>query len=72
MRPIVHDIRSHLAIAVANIEAIADGKLEATPKRLEAILEACGRSMHWSAASTWRSVRPTLIWDDFQERLGGY
>ena len=40
MRPIVHDIRNHLAIAVANIEAIADGKLEATPKRLEAILEA--------------------------------
>jgi hypothetical protein len=40
MRPIVHDIRNHLAIAVANIEAIADGKLEATPKRLEAILES--------------------------------
>jgi hypothetical protein len=40
MRPIVHDIRNHLAIAVANIEAIADGKLEPTPKRLEAILEA--------------------------------
>ena len=40
MRPIVHDIRNHLAIAVAYIEAIADGKLEATPKRLEAILEA--------------------------------
>lgn len=40
MRPIVHDIRNHLAIAVANVEAIADGKLEPTPKRLEAILEA--------------------------------
>jgi len=40
MRPIIHDIRNHLAIAVANIEAIADGKLEATPKRLEAILDA--------------------------------
>lgn len=40
MRPIIHDIRNHLAIAVANIEAIADGKLEATPKRLRAILES--------------------------------
>jgi hypothetical protein len=39
-RPIVHDIRNHLAIAIANVEAIADGKLEPTPKRLSAILEA--------------------------------
>jgi len=38
--PIVHDIRNHLAIAIANIEAIADGKLEPTPKRYTAILEA--------------------------------
>jgi hypothetical protein len=40
MRSIVHDIRNHLAVAVANIEAIIDGKLEPTPKRLEAILES--------------------------------
>ena len=39
-RPLVHDIRNHLAIAMANIEAIADGKLEPTPKRFEAILDA--------------------------------
>ena len=39
-RPLVHDIRNHLAIAMANIEAIADGKLEATPKRLASILDA--------------------------------
>ncbi|HTX02201.1 MAG TPA: hypothetical protein VMD07_00870 [Candidatus Acidoferrales bacterium] len=38
--PIVHDIRNHLAIAIANIEAIADGKLEPTPKRFTAVLEA--------------------------------
>ena len=38
--PIVHDIRNHLAIAIANVEAIADGKLDATPKRFSAILEA--------------------------------
>jgi len=38
--PIVHDIRNHLAIAIANIEAIADGKLEPTPKRFGSILEA--------------------------------
>ena len=40
MRTLVHDIRNHLAVAVANVEAIADGKLEATPKRLEAILQS--------------------------------
>jgi hypothetical protein len=38
--PIVHDIRNHLAIAIANVEAIADGKLEPTSKRLAVILEA--------------------------------
>lgn len=38
--PIVHDIRNHLAIAIANVEAIADGKLEPTSKRYSAILEA--------------------------------
>lgn len=40
MRTIVHDIRNHLAVAVANVEAIVDGKLEPTPKRLAAILDS--------------------------------
>lgn len=40
MRPLVHEMRNHLAIAVANIEAFIDGKLEPTPARLAAILQA--------------------------------
>ena len=39
-RTIVHDIKNNLAVAVANIEAIVDGKLDATPKRLQAILSS--------------------------------
>jgi signal transduction histidine kinase len=33
-------MRNHLAIAVANIEAFIDGKLEPTPDRLQAVLHA--------------------------------
>lgn len=40
MIPLVHEMRNHLAIAVANIEAFIDGKLEPTPGRLAAVLQA--------------------------------
>lgn len=40
MRPLVHEMRNHLAIAVANIEAFIDGKLEPSPGRLQAVLQA--------------------------------
>lgn len=36
----VHEIRNQLAVAVANIEAFIDGKLKATPDRLNAVLQA--------------------------------
>lgn len=35
-----HEIANHLAIAVANLEAMADGALEITPTRLENIRDA--------------------------------
>ena len=34
------DIRNHLAVAVAWIEAFIDGKLVPTPARLDAVLQA--------------------------------
>jgi signal transduction histidine kinase len=40
MRSVIHEIKNHLAIAVANVEAFRDGILEPTPARLTAVLQA--------------------------------
>jgi two-component system sensor histidine kinase BaeS len=40
MRSVVHEIRNHLAVAIANVEAFRDGVLEPTPARLAAVLQA--------------------------------
>ena len=40
MRVVVHEIRNHLAVAIANVEAFRDGVLEPTPERLETVLTA--------------------------------
>jgi len=40
---VVHEIRNHLAVAVANVEAFRDGVLEPTPARLTAVLDALER-----------------------------
>jgi hypothetical protein len=40
MSGLVHEIRNHLAVAVANVEAFRDGVLEPTPARLTAVLDA--------------------------------
>lgn len=42
MKTGTHEIRHHLAVAVATIEAFIDGKLEPTPRRLRTILQALG------------------------------
>ncbi|MDQ2857128.1 MAG: HAMP domain-containing histidine kinase [Candidatus Eremiobacteraeota bacterium] len=42
MRTVIHEMRNQLAVAVANIEAFIDGKLEPTPKRLRAVQQALG------------------------------
>jgi len=42
VRTVIHEMRNQLAVAVANIEAFIDGKLEPTPKRLRAVLQALG------------------------------
>jgi hypothetical protein len=36
-------MRNHLAVAVANIEAFCDGKLEPTPVRLRGVLRELGQ-----------------------------
>jgi hypothetical protein len=40
VRAVVHEIRNHLAVAVANVEAFRDGILEPTPARLADVLQA--------------------------------
>jgi len=42
MRRVVHDIRNHLAVAIANLEAFRDGVLEPSPERLTTVLQALG------------------------------
>lgn len=40
MRRVVHEIRNHLAVAIANIEAFRDGVLAPSPQRLDAVGQA--------------------------------
>jgi hypothetical protein len=42
VKSVIHEIRNHLAVAIANIEAFQDGVLEPTPQRLGAVLRALG------------------------------
>ena len=42
MKRVVHDIRNHLAVAIANLEAFRDGMLEPSPERLTTVLQALG------------------------------
>jgi hypothetical protein len=39
---VIHEIRNHLAVAIANVEAFSDGVLEPSPARLRAVLQALG------------------------------
>lgn len=40
MNAIVHELRNQLAIAVANVEAVIDGKLDASPRRMRSVSDA--------------------------------
>lgn len=40
MNDALHEFRNHLAVAIANVEAIREGMLEATPPRCQVILQA--------------------------------
>jgi signal transduction histidine kinase len=44
MRRIVHEIRNHLAVAIANVEAFRDGVLVPSPQRLTSVLQALGEA----------------------------
>jgi hypothetical protein len=40
MQSTIHEMRNQLAVAVGNVEAFIDGKFQATPDRLQAVLQA--------------------------------
>jgi hypothetical protein len=40
MRTVIHEMRNHLAVATAQIEAMMEGKMIATPARLKTVLNA--------------------------------
>ena len=40
MNNMIHEVKNHLAVAVANVEAFRDGVVEPSPARLEAVLQA--------------------------------
>jgi hypothetical protein len=42
MTALIHEIRNHLAVAIASVEAFRDGVLEPSPARLTAVLDALG------------------------------
>jgi two-component system sensor histidine kinase BaeS len=42
VRRVLHEIRNHLAVAIANIEAFRDGVLEPSSARLSSVLQALG------------------------------
>jgi hypothetical protein len=42
VKTVIHEIRNHLAVAIANVEAFSDGVLEPTPERLHLVLQALG------------------------------
>ena len=59
MRNVIHEMKNHLAIAVANVEAFRDGVLDASPARLGAVLQALaevdvllGQLRHETATAT--------------------
>ena len=58
MRRVIHEIRNHLAVAIANVEAFRDGVLEPTPKRLSAVLQALGEVKNLLGELTPRRMDP--------------
>lgn len=44
MRALLHEIRNHLAVGIANVEAFRDGVLAPTQERLDAVLQALAQA----------------------------
>ena len=58
MRRVIHEIRNHLAVAIANVEAFRDGVLDPSPKRLSSVLQALGEVDNLLGELTPRRMAP--------------
>ncbi len=58
MRRVIHEIRNHLAVAIANVEAFRDGVLEPSPQRLSSVLQALGEVENLLGELTPRQMAP--------------
>ena len=60
MRRVVHEIRNHLAVAIANVEAFRDGVLEPSAQRLSSVLQALGEVENLLGELTPRRMAPQV------------
>ncbi len=58
MRRVIHEIRNHLAVAIANVEAFRDGVLEPSAQRLSSVLQALGEVENLLGELTPRKMSP--------------
>jgi len=58
VRRVIHEIRNHLAVAIANVEAFRDGVLEPSPKRLSSVLQALAEVDNLLGELTPRQMAP--------------
>jgi two-component system, OmpR family, sensor histidine kinase BaeS len=59
VRRVIHEIRNHLAVAIANVEAFRDGVLEPSPKRLSSVLQALSEVENLLGELTPRQMAPS-------------
>jgi signal transduction histidine kinase len=69
MRRVVHEIRNHLAVAIANVEAFRDGVLEPSPQRLSSVLQALGEVESLLGELTPRHVAPEAALGQNAQRI---
>jgi len=58
LRRVIHEIRNHLAVAIANVEAFRDGVLEPSPQRLSSVLQALREVENLLGELTPRQLAP--------------
>jgi signal transduction histidine kinase len=58
VRRVIHEIRNHLAVAIANVAAFRDGVLEPSPQRLSSVLQALGEVENLLGELTPRPLAP--------------
>jgi two-component system sensor histidine kinase BaeS len=69
MRRVLHEIRNHLAVAIANVQAFRDGVLEPSPKRLSSVLQALGEVENLLGELVPRQISPQTAAETHVRRI---